>query len=69
MPRVTDTHDCPAGCGLQVPRSQFACRSDWYRLPAGMREAITTNYRVDFGAHMEAMIEAQTWYLDNLPGR
>ncbi|MCA1693510.1 MAG: hypothetical protein LC749_01580 [Actinobacteria bacterium] len=69
MPRVTDTHDCPAGCGAQVPRHQFACRTDWFRLPKPYRDAIWQGYRKSgSGEHLDAMGDAIRWYQDNQHG-
>lgn len=65
MNRADDlhTHACPAGCGARVPQSQFACRTDWYRLPKLYRDAIWAAYRAKAkGEHLEAMMAAQAWY-------
>lgn len=61
-------HTCPApGCTRQVPRTQFACRSDWYRLPLDIRAAINTGYRAQAlgGQHRAAMGDAIDWYRAN----
>lgn len=60
-----DTHACPGGCGAQVPRHLFACRDDWYRLPADLRRPITANYRRDLVNHRKAMADAHRWYREN----
>lgn len=64
MAGQTDTtHECPApACLRRVPRQQFACRGDWFRLPLELRRVISGNYRRDPGAHVEAMAEAMEWY-------
>lgn len=59
------THPCPAGCGKPVFTNQFACRTDWYRLPLDLRRAITSTYRRDRGAHLEAMGDAMQWYAEH----
>lgn len=59
------THACPANCGHQVFENQFACRTDWYRLPLEIRRGITGNYRRDPAAHIEAMGDAIEWYRAN----
>lgn len=68
--RVADSHPCPGGCGVPVPYRQFACPSCWYRLPYGLRQPITQNYRRDFASHAAAMREGRRWFQDNpLPER
>lgn len=62
------THDCPGGCGRPVPQHHFACRPDWYRLPAELQLAIKANYRRDPAAHMQAMADSIAWYADNPRG-
>jgi hypothetical protein len=62
---MATTHACPGKCGRQVPRYQFACRSDWARLPAEIRQAITSTYKRDRLAHYEAMGDALDWYREN----
>lgn len=65
-PRGRDTHGCPAlDCGAQVPRRHFACPTDWARLPDEHRDAVSSNYGRDFGAHMQAMADAVAWYANN----
>ena len=56
------THSCPGGCGRQVPQHHFACRFDWYRLPADLRRPISATYRHDPDAHRQAMSDAIRWY-------
>jgi hypothetical protein len=61
-------HTCPApGCTVQVPRTQFACRGDWRRLPLDLRTAITAGYRAQplGGQHRAAMADARDWYRAN----
>lgn len=56
------THTCPGGCGRAVPHHRFACHDCWFELPAGLRRAISANYRIRPNAHAEAMSEATAWY-------
>jgi hypothetical protein len=63
------THDCPGGCGAQVPHHRFACPGCWGRLPRDLARAITGNFRRDFAAHVAAMTDARRWYGKHpLPG-
>jgi len=63
---VTDrTHACPGGCGHQVLNHEFACRTDWFRLPLDIRRGITGNYRRDPNAHFAAVRDAIDWYREN----
>jgi hypothetical protein len=55
-------HDCPGGCGSQVPRHLFACKPCWWRLPADLRRPITATHGVDVRAHRAAMADAMRWY-------
>jgi len=69
-PHTPGTHDCP-GCGASgVPNHLFACRRDWWRLPAELRRPITRTYVTnDIVAHADAMRAAQDWYRSHpLPG-
>ena len=59
------THACPGSCGTQVPQHRFACPTDWYRLPAEYRCAITNTYRRDQRGHITAMAAAIEWYRAN----
>jgi len=65
---VMKTHACPGGCGHQVPRHHFACRNCWARLPADLRQPISTTYQRDPVAHMDAMADAMEWYADPASG-
>lgn len=39
-------HTCHArGCKKAVPPRMFMCRTDWFRLPKSMRDAIWAAYR------------------------
>jgi hypothetical protein len=63
-----NTHTCPApGCTRQVPRTQFACRTDWYRLPEPLRDAVWAGYRAGplGDQHTAAMADAIDWYAAN----
>ena len=59
------THNCPGGCGRQVPYHHFSCRSCWYRLPMDLRRPISGNWQRDPVAHAEAMLDAMQWYAEN----
>ena len=59
------THNCPGGCGRQVPYHHFSCRSCWYRLPMDLRRPISGNWQRDPVAHAEAMLDAKQWYAEN----
>ena len=59
------THTCPGKCGAKVPSHRFACRADWFRLPADLRQAITDNYRRNPAAHFAAVRDAVEWYAAN----
>jgi DMSO/TMAO reductase YedYZ molybdopterin-dependent catalytic subunit len=63
------THQCPRPeCSRSVPDDMFACRGDWYALPARLREAIWRGYRsTDVIAHAEAMAAAREWYREHPP--
>lgn len=61
------THRCPGGCGRTVPNHLFACRPCWFRLPHGLRQPITANYRGDRDAHNAAMADASRWYGEHMP--
>ena len=47
------THQCPRPeCSRTVPDGMFACRGDWYALPAHLRDAVWAGWRShDEGAH------------------
>ena len=65
---VSDTHDCPGGCGAQVPRHHLACPRCWSRLPAYLRDPVNAAYRTrrsNPGAHRSAVSTAVTWYRNN----
>jgi hypothetical protein len=63
------THMCPRPeCSRTVPDDMFACRGDWYALPARLREEIWQGYRSgDVEAHAAAMGAAREWYRDHPP--
>ncbi len=67
----SDTHDCPGGCGLQVPDRLFAEAVCWFRLPHRIRAAIVRAYRFrgrEPMAHLRAMGEARTWFRNHPMG-
>jgi hypothetical protein len=61
----SDAHDCPGGCGAQVPRRYYACGFCWARLPRPLRDGITGNVGRDLAAHGQAMGDARRWYQQN----
>lgn len=63
------SHQCPRPeCSRTVPDDMFACRGDWYALPAGIRDAIWQGWRANDGAdHAEAMVAAIEWYREHPP--
>jgi hypothetical protein len=44
MPHTTRPCSRPA-CAARIPRSQYACRNDWFALPKPIRDAINTAWR------------------------
>lgn len=58
---MADTHDCPGGCGQQVPRHLLACLDCWWLLPTELRHAIQRG-----GMHrLRAVSAAVQWYRDH----
>ena len=57
-------HDCPGGCGAPIPYHLLACRADWYRLPADLREPFG-RHRIGTLAHLRAVSAAYAWYRAN----
>lgn len=44
-------HECPRnGCTRQVPEHMLMCRSDWYRVPRPLRDAVWATWRNGAGA-------------------
>ncbi|HEX5811567.1 MAG TPA: hypothetical protein VFY38_05685 [Pseudonocardia sp.] len=33
-------HECPGGCGTEIPDEMLACRPHWYQLPQDVRDAV-----------------------------
>jgi hypothetical protein len=58
------THPCP-GCGRHIYSHHFACRTDWFRLPVGLRKPISTTYGRDATAYSVAVTDALQWYRTN----
>lgn len=54
-------HNCPGGCGDQVPHHLLACRSCWWLLPAPLRHA----FRRPGANRLQAAAEALAWYRTN----
>jgi hypothetical protein len=70
MPSQPD-HDCPGGCGAQIPYAQLACGPDWGRLPKPLRDDVNTAYRrrrANPMPHLRAVAVASRWYRDNPRG-
>lgn len=63
------THQCPRPeCSRAVPDDMFACRGDWYALPARLRDAIWAGWNGhDEDGHVRAMADAREWYRDHPP--
>lgn len=65
------THECPGGCGFEVPQHQLACKRCWFKLPKHLRDDVNAAYRrraSDPVAHRRALVAALSWYRDNRPG-
>ena len=63
------THQCPRPeCSRSVSDDMFACRGDWYALPARFREAISLAWRSGKADEwLAARAEAIEWYADHPP--
>lgn len=63
------SHTCPRPeCDLDVSDEMFACRPDWYALPADIRSAIWAAWRGgDAAGHADAMADAVEWYREHPP--
>lgn len=66
MTAAANTHECPCGCGRDITYERYSCRASWIRLPAELRQQITGNRRLSH-AHIDAMMEARQWLVDNPP--
>lgn len=65
---MTRPHECPGGCGENVPAAHLACRVCWWRLPRPLRDAVRSAFRVRLsrpGEHHAAMQAAIVWFHDN----
>lgn len=62
-------HDCPGGCGTQVPYHQLACKLCWGRLPRVLRDDINDQWRLRRlrrpNRHAQAIRAASLWYRRN----
>jgi hypothetical protein len=59
-------HACPGGCGQMIRRQLFACRTDWFRLPAVLRLGIRNSYRDKaWNVHRSYVRDALDWYKGN----
>jgi hypothetical protein len=63
------THQCPRPeCSRKVSDDMFACRPDWFALPAEHRRAIWDTWRSgDEAGHAVAMADAIEWYREHPP--
>lgn len=64
----SDVHTCPApDCSIRVPNRLYACRFDWYRLPAELKQKIneTARMRILAPERRDALTAASQWYRDN----
>jgi hypothetical protein len=53
------THRCPRpGCTQRVPDHLFACRTDWFTLSRGTRQAIWATYRSTGTTPTKARLDA-----------
>lgn len=56
-------HECPGGCGRDVPHRLLACRDCWWLLPEEMR----TQIRQARGRRRLQLVgEAVAWYRDHV---
>lgn len=66
---MSATHPCPAPeCSvLDVPNAQFACRTDWHRLPPAIRATIwrTRKLPITNDRRSDAVVAAISWYRGN----
>jgi hypothetical protein len=61
-------HECPGGCGAEVPQHHLACKPCWFRLPGPLRNAINGAYRhraTNPAGHRAALGAAMRWYRAN----
>lgn len=67
MPHTTRPCSRPA-CERKIPRSQYACRADWFALPKEIRDAINLAWRnggpaaILTPAYRDATAAAQAWW-------
>lgn len=67
------TRRCPRpGCTAQIPWFKFACRADWFALPANIRIDLNAAWQErvaggDAAAHLAACATAMAWYRANTP--
>jgi hypothetical protein len=63
IPRSTG-HRCPgAGCMVDVPRSQLACRPHWFSLPADLRGRVWAAWRSgNTEAHSQAIADCLSFF-------
>jgi len=62
---MSDTHQCPGGCGVEVGRARLACPRCWSALPADLASALSRAYRaraVRPAEHRAALKAALDWY-------
>jgi hypothetical protein len=62
---MIETHECPGGCGRQLPTCVVACRTCFGQLPASLREAYNTaGIYHDHDGLAQAEALALRWYAD-----
>lgn len=64
-PVTNPSHDCPGGCGAEVPYRLLSCRSCWWLLPQEMRRRISNGTSDE---RLDTVSEALVWYKDNVRG-
>ena len=54
-------HDCPGGCGREVPHRKLSCPDCWWLLPVELRKAVTHGTN-----RLTAVGEAARWLRENV---
>lgn len=60
---LRSAHDCPGGCGREVPHSKLACSDCWWLLPVEHRKAVTNAGSL---IRLGVVGEALRWYRENM---
>jgi len=60
------SHECPGGCGRQVPNRLFACSGCWSRLPRDLQRPIlhTASMSLLHDARREAVADAVEFFAE-----